>query len=168
MSPDKGVRQAIEIAQRAGVPLIIAAKMRDPGEHAYYRAEVEPLISGYIRYVGEVDTTAKLDLLGSARALLNPIRWDEPFGLNMIEALACGTPVITTPRGAAREIVDHGVTGFLASGTDQAVAAVAWAAKLDRRACRAAAEDDFSARRMVADHIAFYRDVLAGRVRDAA
>jgi glycosyltransferase involved in cell wall biosynthesis len=168
MSPDKGVRQAIEIAQHAGVPLIIAAKMRDPGEHAYYRAEVEPLISGYIRYVGEVDTTAKLDLLGSARALLNPIRWDEPFGLNMIEALACGTPVITTPRGAAREIVDHGVTGFLASGTDQAVAAVAWAAKLDRRACRAAAEDDFSARRMVADHIAFYRDVLAGRVRDAA
>jgi glycosyltransferase involved in cell wall biosynthesis len=168
MSPDKGVRQAIEIAQRASVRLTIAAKMREPGEHEYYEGEVEPLLSSDIRYVGEIDAAAKLDLLGRARALLNPIRWDEPFGLNMVQALACGTPVITTPRGAAPEIVDHGATGFLVAGTDEAVAAVAWAAKLDRDACRAAVEDRFSARRMVADHLAFYRDVLTGRIRPAA
>jgi len=168
MSPDKGVHQAIEIARHAGVPLVIAAKMHSSEEHAYYRAEVELLLGEDIRYVGEVETAGKLELLGTARALLNPIRWDEPFGLNMVEALACGTPVITTPRGAAPEIVDHGTTGFLASGTDDAVAAVAWAAGLDRRACRAAVEDRFSEGRMVADHLTFYRDVLAGRIRDAA
>jgi glycosyltransferase involved in cell wall biosynthesis len=168
MSPDKGVRQAIDIAQRTGLPLSIAAKLREPSEHEYYRAAVKPLLDGNIRYIGEVDTATKLDLLGSARALLNPIHWNEPFGLNMVEALACGTPVITTPHGAAPEIVDHGATGFLAATTDQAVAAVAWAAKLDRRACRATVEARFSARRMVADHLALYRDVLTGRIRNAA
>jgi glycosyltransferase involved in cell wall biosynthesis len=168
MSPDKGVRQAIEIAQRAGVPLTIAAKMREPREHEYYRTEVEPLLSADIRYLGEVDRPDKLALVGGALALLNPIQWDEPFGLTMVEALACGTPVITTPRGAAPEIVDDGDTGFLISGIDEAVAAVAWAATLDRRACRAAVEARFSARRMVADYLAFYRDVVTGRSRDAA
>jgi glycosyltransferase involved in cell wall biosynthesis len=168
LSSDKGVRQAIEIARRAGVPLVIAAKMRETSEREYYEAEVKPLLGGDIRYVGEIDRTDKLALVGGALALLNPIRWDEPFGLNMVEALACGTPVITTPRGAAPEIVDDGATGFLASGTDEAVAAVAWAAKLDRHTCRAAVEARFSARRMVADHLAFYREVLAGRIRPAA
>jgi glycosyltransferase involved in cell wall biosynthesis len=168
ISPDKGVRQAIEIAQRAGVPLTIAAKMREPREYEYYRTEVEPLLSADIRYLGEVDRPDKLALVGGALALLNPIQWDEPFGLNMVEALACGTPVITTPRGAAPEIVDDGDTGFLISGIDEAVAAVAWAATLDRRACRAAVEARFSARRMVADYLAFYRDVVTGRSRDAA
>jgi glycosyltransferase involved in cell wall biosynthesis len=168
MSPDKGVRQAIEIARRAGVPLLIAARMRGPSERAYFDAEVRPLLSAEVRYLGELGRTDKVAVVGDALALLNPIRWDEPFGLNMIEAMACGTPVIASPRGAAPEIVDDRVTGFLASTTDEAVDAVAAATALDRRACRAAVQRRFSARRMVADHLALYRELSAGRVRPAA
>jgi glycosyltransferase involved in cell wall biosynthesis len=168
MSPVKGVPQAIEIARRAGVPLDIAAKMRATSEREYFQAEVKPLLGGDIRYVGEVDREEKLALVGGARALLNPIRWDEPFGLCMVEALACGTPVIATPRGATPEIVDDGITGFLASTTDQAVTAVTWAAALDRHACRRAVEARFSARRMVADHLTLYHDVTSGHIRSAA
>jgi glycosyltransferase involved in cell wall biosynthesis len=168
MSPVKGVRQAIEIAREAGVPLVVVAKMRETGEREYFEAEVEPLLSRDICYVGEVARDEKVALVGGAVALLNPIRWDEPFGLSMVEALACGTPVITTPRGAAPEIVDHGITGFLTSTADEAVAAVALVRKLDRRACRAAVEARFSARRMVADHLAFYHDVITGDMRSAA
>ncbi len=168
MSPVKGVRQAVEIAREAGVPLVIAAKMRETGEREYFEAEVKPLLSHDVCYAGEVARVAKLALVGGALALVNPIRWDEPFGLSMVEALACGTPVITTPRGAAPEIVDDGITGFLTSTTDEAVAAVAWAAELDRHACRAAVEARFSARRMVADHLAFYHDVITGHIRSAA
>jgi glycosyltransferase involved in cell wall biosynthesis len=163
MSPDKGVRHAIHIARRAGTPLAIAAKMHSTEERDYYRAEIEPLLGDGVRYIGEVDATAKLELLGGALALLNPVRWHEPFGLCMIESLACGTPVIASPRGAAPEIIDHGTTGFLCTTTDEAVAAVHAAASLDRRACRAAVTARFSAQRMASDHIAFYRDVLAGR-----
>jgi glycosyltransferase involved in cell wall biosynthesis len=168
MSPVKGVRQSIEIARKAGVPLVIAAKMREAGEREYFEAEVEPLLSHDICYAGEVAREAKLRLVGGAMALLNPIRWDEPFGLSMVEALACGTPVITTPRGAVSEIVDHGITGFLTSTTEAAVTAVGAAAELDRRACRAAVETRFSARRMVADHLALYHDVISAHVRTAA
>jgi glycosyltransferase involved in cell wall biosynthesis len=168
MSPVKGVPQAIEIARRAGVPLDIAARMRGTSERDYFEAEVKPLLGGDVRYVGEVDREEKLALVGGARALLNPIRWDEPFGLCMVEALACGTPVIATLRGAAPEIVNHGTTGFLASTTDQAVTAVTWAAALDRHACRRAVEARFSARRMVADHLALYQDVTSGHIRSAA
>jgi glycosyltransferase involved in cell wall biosynthesis len=168
MSPTKGVRQAVEIAERAGTPLVIAAKMRTTAEHEYFDTEIKPLLGGNVHYVGELGLAAKLELLGSALALLNPIQWDEPFGLCMVEALACGTPVIATRRGAAPEIVDHGITGFLCTGTEEAVAAIAWAASLDRLACRAAVTARFSARRMVADHVALYRDVLAGQVRPAA
>jgi glycosyltransferase involved in cell wall biosynthesis len=168
MSPDKGVRQAIEIARDAGVPIVIAAKMRETSEHEYFDAEVKPLLGHDICYAGEVARDAKLALVGGALALLNPIRWDEPFGLSMVEALACGTPVITTPRGAAPEIVDNGITGFVTSTTHEAVAAVARAAKLDRHACRTAVETRFSARRMVADHLALYHDVITGHIRTAA
>jgi glycosyltransferase involved in cell wall biosynthesis len=168
MSPEKGVRQAIDIAQRAGVPLVIAAKMRATSERDYFEAEVKPRLGGDIQYVGEVDRNHKLGLVGDALVLLNPIRWDEPFGLNMIEALACGTPVIATPRGAAPEIVDHGITGYLATTTDQAVAAIAWATELDRRACRTAAETRFSAHRMAGDHLALYRDIINRHTRAAA
>jgi glycosyltransferase involved in cell wall biosynthesis len=168
MSPTKGVRQAIEIAERAGRPLVLAAKMRSTDEHDYFDTEIKPLLGGDIHFAGEVGTADKLELLGGALALVNPIRWDEPFGLCMVEALACGTPVIAAPRGAAPEIVDHGVTGFLCTGTEEAAAATTWAGALDRRACRAAVTARFSAHRMVADHVALYHDVLARRVRPAA
>jgi glycosyltransferase involved in cell wall biosynthesis len=164
MSPDKGIRQAIEIAQRAGAELVIAAKMRDPAEHEYFDTEIKPLLGAGIHYAGELDRADTFDLLGGALALLNPVDWNEPFGLVMIEALACGTPVITTPRGAAPEIIDHGVTGFLTTTIDDAVTAVTGAASLDRHICRAAARTRFSARHMVAQHIALYEDVIAGRL----
>jgi glycosyltransferase involved in cell wall biosynthesis len=164
LSPTKGVREAIDIARVAGVPLIIAAKMREVAEREYFDANVAPLLGRDIEYAGEVGRADKLRLLGAARALLNPIRWDEPFGLCMIEAMACGTPVISSHRGAAPEIVDEGVTGFLCRGNAEMVAAVARVGSLDRRSCRARVEARFSARRMVEDHVAFYTDVVAGRV----
>lgn len=163
MSPTKGVVEAIEVARRSGVPLVIAAKMREQPEREYFDAAVAPLLGSDITYSGEVGGAAKLDLLAGAAALLNPIAWDEPFGLCMIEALACGTPVLARPRGAAPEIVDHAVTGFVCSALDDMAAAVADVGTLDRRACRAAVETRFSARRMVADHVALYEHVVAGR-----
>jgi glycosyltransferase involved in cell wall biosynthesis len=163
MSPTKGVREAIDIARRAGVPLVIAAKRREQPERDYFDTEIKPRLGDGIEYVGEVGSDEKLELLGGAVALLNPIQWDEPFGMCMIEALACGTPVVTTPRGAAPEIVDDGTTGFVRAGRGQLAAALADVGTLDRRACRAAADARFSMERMAADHLAFYRDVLDGQ-----
>jgi glycosyltransferase involved in cell wall biosynthesis len=163
MSPTKGVQEAIEVARRTGVPLVIAAKMRELPEHEYFASVIEPLLGGDVQYTGEVCRADKLDLLAGAAALIKPIAWDEPFGLCMIEAMACGTPVIATSRGAVPEIVDTGVTGFVCDSVDRMVGAVARIASLDRRACRAALETRFTARRMVADHVALYEQVLAAR-----
>src|SRR3954454_16964783 len=149
MTPEKGVHVAIEVARDAGLPLRIAAKMREPAEHEYFEACVQPLLGGDIQYVGEVDAHEKVELLGSATALLNPIQWDEPFGLTMVEALACGTPVVVTPRGAAPEIVDDGVTGFVCDSRERLVAAVSEVGGLDRDACRSAAVTRFSMESMV-------------------
>ncbi|HJR26141.1 MAG TPA: glycosyltransferase, partial [Acidimicrobiales bacterium] len=116
MSPDKGVHVAIEVARGAGVPLKIAAKMSEKDEREYFDACVRPLLGGGdVEYLGEVGGSAKRALLADALCLLNPIRWPEPFGMVMVEALAVGTPVLATPCGAAPEIVDDGVTGFLRS-----------------------------------------------------
>jgi glycosyltransferase involved in cell wall biosynthesis len=162
MSPDKGVGDAIRIARAAGMPLRIAAKMREPAELDYYRAEIEPLLSRDICYVGEVGGADKLALLGGALALLNPLRWDEPFGMCMIEALACGTPVVATPRGAVPEIVDDGLTGFIRARESRLADALQRAEGIDRRACRAAVEQRFSMQRMARDHIALYDDLIGG------
>lgn len=167
MSPTKGVREAIEIARRAGVPLLIAAKMREQSEREYFDTVVKPCLGGDVQYLGDVGRADKLELLGNAIALVDPIRWDEPFGLCMIEALACGTPVLVTPRGAAPEIVDDGVTGFVRPTLDELVSFVPRVASLDRRACRAAAECRFSAGRMAEAHIALYDDVINRRIDDA-
>jgi glycosyltransferase involved in cell wall biosynthesis len=143
------------------MPLRIAAKLREPGEHDYFRAEVEPLLGEDVTYLGEVGGADKLALLGNAVALLNPLRWDEPFGMCMIEALACGTPVVATPRGAVPEIVDDGVTGYVRTGAPDLANALAQVDRLDRRACRAAVERRFSMERMADDHAAFYERRLA-------
>lgn len=161
MAPGKGVREAAEIARAAGVPLKIAAKMREPAERRYFATQVRPLLGGDVEYVGELAGPDKLRLLADAVALLNPIQWPEPFGLVMVEALACGTPVITTPRGAAPEIVEDGVTGLLSAETADLVAAVTDVGALDRRACRRSVEERFSTQRMVESHLAFYEEVLA-------
>ncbi len=163
MSPDKGVHQAIDVCRVAGIPLVIAAKCRDPHELAYFDAEVLPRLGEDVRYVGEVGQEDKVALLRAARCLLNPLAWPEPFGLVMIEALACGTPVVATPAGAAPEIIEHGETGILALGGASLVTALADVGALDRAQCRRRAEQRFSATRMVEAHLALYEEALAPR-----
>jgi glycosyltransferase involved in cell wall biosynthesis len=159
MCPDKGAREAIEAAQLAGIPLQIAAKMREQAEFDYFEREIEPLLGGDIEYVGEVDEAGKYELLGDAVALLNPIQWSEPFGLVMIESLACGTPVVTTSAGSVPEIIQDGRTGFIRHDAEGLAKGLVQAATLERRTCREVAEADFSTRRMVADHVDLYRQV---------
>jgi glycosyltransferase involved in cell wall biosynthesis len=157
MSPDKGAHRAVAAARAAGMPVLLAAKMRTDEEHEYYRERVEPLLGDDAEYIGEVNYRRKLDLLAGARALLFPIRWNEPFGLVMVEAMACGTPVIAYPEGAAPEVVDNGVTGYLVDSVDEMASALGKVDGLDRAACRGAVTGYFSSTRMVAEHL----DVLA-------
>ena len=166
MHPDKGAHLAIEIARRTDRPLLIAAKMREPREQAYFTHVVRPLLGDGIEFVGEADHDTKRELLASAVALVNPIQWSEPFGLVMAEALASGTPVVTTRLGAAPEIVDDGVTGFVCDDVDEMVAAVARIDELDRHSCRRAAEQRFSIERMTNDHLALYRRLVDGGSAD--
>ncbi|MFE5670601.1 glycosyltransferase [Agromyces sp. NPDC056523] len=163
MSPTKGIPEAIEAAAAAGIPLRIAAKMQEPAEEEYFDEAVRPILGSNAEYVGELSAEEKYDLMGNSLALLNPIQWDEPFGLVMIEALAAGTPVVATPRGSVPEIVEEGRTGFVRSDRDELAAALAQAASLDRDACRAAAEDRFTARRMAEDYVALFHDLLRER-----
>jgi len=163
MTPDKGVDSAIRIARDAGVPLRIAAKMREPAELAYYRETVQPLLGSDVEFVGEVGGQDKLELLSGAMCLLNPLRWPEPFGMVMIEALACGTPVLATPCGAAPEIVREGITGYLRATEEGLAAALLEVGQIDRRQCRTDVAERFSVRRMVADHLALYQRVIDRR-----
>lgn len=167
MNPDKGVHTAIRVARAAGVPLKIAAKMREREELAYFAAEVEPLLGGDVEHLGEVGGDDKLALLADATCLLNPIAWAEPFGMVMIEALACGTPVVATPLGAASEIVEDGVTGFLRRDEASIVQALQEVGDLDRGACRAAAEARFSTTRMVGEHVEVYERLAGANLRVA-
>lgn len=160
MTADKGPSQAIEVARLAGIPLRIAAKMREDAEYEYYHAEVEPLLGDGVEYVGEMDEAGKFQLLGGAAALLNPIQWSEPFGLVMIEALACGTPVIATSAGSVPEIVEDGRTGFIRDAPEDLARCLLGADELDRAACREAAETRFSTARMVADHLDLYAELV--------
>jgi glycosyltransferase involved in cell wall biosynthesis len=167
MSPDKGIHTAIHVAHAAGIPLRIAAKMREKNEYEYFTQRIKPLLGGNVEYLGEVGGDAKAVLLADAACLLNPIAWPEPFGMVMIEALACGTPVVATPCGAAPEIVDDGVTGFLRSDPDSLITALDQVAGLDRRAARAAAETRFSAQRMATEHAQVYSNPTVPRTRAA-
>jgi glycosyltransferase involved in cell wall biosynthesis len=160
MSPDKGVHRAVRVARRAGWPLIIAAKIREPAERAYFEEQVRPLLGPDDDLLAEQPLAARVDLLGHAAALINPITWPEPFGLVMAEALATGTPALAFPHGAAPEIIDHGRTGYLCHGEDEMTAAVARVPQISRRHCRAAAEQRFSQARMAADYDRLYRAIL--------
>jgi glycosyltransferase involved in cell wall biosynthesis len=163
MCPEKGVDAAIRVARRAGMPLRIAAKMSEAAEQLYFEQRVRPLLGGDIEYIGEVGGADKTNLLGGAICLLNPISWPEPFGMVMVEALACGTPVVATPMGAVPEIVDHGVTGFICSSEPALAGALTALAGLDREACRKAVATRFSASRMVAEHVLLYEALSSGR-----
>jgi glycosyltransferase involved in cell wall biosynthesis len=156
----------VRIAQRAGRRLVIAAKMRQPDEVAYFEQEVAPLLGRDAQPPHEASLAETTELLAGAAALLNPIAWPEPFGMVMIEALASGTPVLTFARGAAPEIVDHGRTGFLCADEDAMVDAVRRLGEIDRRRCRTVAERRFSLERMTRDCVGvFLRAVMPGQRR---
>jgi glycosyltransferase involved in cell wall biosynthesis len=162
MSPDKGCREAALVARAAGVPLLMAAKLREPAEREYFDAWVKPLLCSDVQFLGELEHAEKLELLGGSFALVNPMQWAEPFGLVMIEALATGTPVVATPVGSAHEIVDDGITGFLRAGIPSLAAALLDASYLDRALCRVVVAKRFSSERMVAAHVGLYEELLAG------
>jgi glycosyltransferase involved in cell wall biosynthesis len=138
----------------------MAAKMREPWEFDYFDTYVRPYLNHDIQYLGEVPHEEKLALLAGARALLNPIRWAEPFGLVMIEAMACGTPVLAFPEGAAPEIIEDGKTGFLCHDEAYMAEAIGRVGQLDRIACREAVEGYFSKDRMVAEHLALFEELI--------
>jgi glycosyltransferase involved in cell wall biosynthesis len=157
VSPEKGLDRAIEIACRAGVKLRIAAKV-DLADERYFRERIAPLLDHpLIDYVGEVGEGDKAQFLGHASALVFPIDWPEPFGLAMIEAMSCGTPVIAWPHGAVPEIVEHGVTGFIVNSIEEAVSALQHIGRLSRAEVRARFESRFGADRMAREYLAVYR-----------
>jgi glycosyltransferase involved in cell wall biosynthesis len=164
-SPEKRPDVAIRVARRAGVPLVIAAKL-DPSDRAYFDDVVRPLLRGPgVEFIGEVDQATKIDLLGRAAVLLFPILWPEPFGLAMIEAMACGTPVVARRCGSIPEVIEPDVTGIICDDDDQLVEAVVRARLLDRAACRREVERRFSAVRMAQSYEMVYRRLTAARSR---
>jgi glycosyltransferase involved in cell wall biosynthesis len=171
VSPEKGVDRAIEIARLCRMPLKIAAKI-DQADKNYFNKQIVPLLSeAHVEFIGEIDDARKPEFLSGAAALLTPIDWPEPFGLVMIEAMACGTPVIAFNRGSAPEIIEQGVTGFIVEDVTGAAAAVKAAIKLPRDQIRARFETRFSARRMAKDYLETYRRLIFakhGRVRLAS
>lgn len=156
--PDKGAAEAIAAAARAGRRLVMAGIVQDEG---YHQREVAPAIDGRsVIYLGPVGGEKRMRTLGAARALLHLINFDEPFGLSVIEALACGTPVIAFNRGSMPELIDHGVTGFLVDSLDEAVEAIAHISEIDRAACRAAVAARFTVEHMADRYAALYRSLL--------
>ena len=159
-SPDKGVEEAIQLARATGRRLSIAAKCEDPEEKDYYERVIRPQLDDRIRYLGAVEGDEKLELLRSARALLFPIQWEEPFGMVMIEAMACGTPVLATDRGSVPEVVVDGVTGFVRRDVEQLIEAAERLDDIDPGACREHVRDRFDVMKMCAGYEAAYRRVL--------
>lgn len=162
--PEKRPDRAIRIARRAGIPLKIAAKI-DRVDEDYFRDTINPMIDGTsVELIGEINDAEKPDFLSGAVGLLVPIDWPEPFGLVMIEAMACGTPVIAFNRGSVPEIIEHGVTGFIVEDEEQAIAAVGKLGRLSRSSIRQRFERRFTARRMAEEYVSLYHR-LAVKVR---
>ncbi len=161
ISPEKRPDRAIEIARALGIPLKIAAKV-DKADEKYFREQIEPLlVDGGVEFVGEVDERSKTKFLGEARALLFPIDWPEPFGLVMIEAMACGTPVLAFRQGSVAEVIDDGITGKIVSTMDEALAAMPQVLSLDRRGVRRRFEERFTSARMASDYVDLYKSQIA-------
>ena len=163
ISPEKGVDRAIAIATACGERLRIAAKI-DAADRDYFARDIRPLLDNpLVEFIGEIPDREKNDFLGRAKALLFPIDWPEPFGLVMIEAMACGLPVVAFPGGSVREIIDDGVSGFVVNTIEDAVSAVRRIDTIDRRRCRETFERRFSARRMASQYVDLYRQLIARR-----
>lgn len=162
VSPEKRPDRAIEIAARAGMTLKIAAKI-DKVDEAYWNEKIRPLVERHqnVEFIGEINEQEKVEFLGNAHALLFPIDWPEPFGLVMIESMACGTPVIATRNGSVPEVVEEGVSGFIVDTMDEAVAAVGRAERLNRRAVRQYFEQRFTVERMARDYLDIYRSLIS-------
>jgi glycosyltransferase involved in cell wall biosynthesis len=161
MHPDKGAGEAVRAARATGHRLTMAGIVQDQG---YYEREVAPFIDGdRVTFDGPVGGEARLRALGGHKALLHLIGFDEPFGLSVVEAMACGTPVIAYNRGSMPELIEHGVTGFLVDTFDEAVAAIGRIGEIDRFACRRAVQARFSVERMAERYLALYQDILSGR-----
>jgi len=167
ISPEKRVDRAIEIAKRTGIPLKVAAKV-DPVDKDYFDREIEPLLrNSAVNYVGEISDEEKDQFLGNAYALLFPIDWPEPFGLVMIEAMACGTPVIAYDGGAVSEVIEEGRTGFIVKGLEDATEAVRRVPELSRAYCREVFEKRFTAVRMASNYLQMYEHVIRQNSGDA-
>src|SRR6516165_8468313 len=160
IAPEKGVDRAIRIAQHCGAPLKVAAKV-DSVDREYFEEQILPMMkSAHVDYIGEITDTHKSEFLSGALALLVPIDWPEPFGLVMIEAMACGTPVIAFNRGSAPEVIEDGLTGFVVEDVNGAIGAVDRLSHLSRAAIRRRFEQRFTARRMAQDYLAVYRSMV--------
>jgi glycosyltransferase involved in cell wall biosynthesis len=159
ISPEKRPDRAIAIARAVGIPLKIAAKV-DRADEAYFREHVQPLLGAGVEFIGEINDRQKSDFLGEARALLFPIDWPEPFGLVMIEAMACGTPVLAFRNGSVSEVIDNGVTGLIVDTLDEAIAGLPRLIALDRRTVRRRFEERFTSARMAKDYVSLYRSLL--------
>ena len=163
ISPEKGIERAIQIAGRCGMKLKVAAKV-DKADADYFKASVEPLLAdANVEFIGEINDSQKPAFLSGARALLFPIDWPEPFGLVMIEAMACGCPVIAMRRGSVPEVMDDGISGFVVDNVDEAVAAFGRLDEIDRNGVRAQFEKRFTSRRMAADYVDLYTRLIAAR-----
>ena len=160
ISPEKRVDRAIEIAKRLGMKLKIAAKI-DRVDREYFEESIKPLFEeSFVEYIGEIGESEKDEFLGNAYALLFPIDWREPFGLVMIEAMACGTPIIAFRRGSVSEVMKDGVTGFIVEDVDGAVKAVEQLPNVSRQACRRYFDENFTATRMALDYLTVYRQLI--------
>lgn len=157
--PEKGIPHAVAAAREAGIPLLIAAKSREQHERRYFKQEVEPLLGPGVEWLGEVGRDRKIELLSAARCLLFPVCWEEPFGIVMAEAMACGTPVVALGRGAIPEVVEHGRTGFVCSSTSELPAAIREAGNLSPHECREEAERRFDVRTMAERYEQIYHTV---------
>jgi glycosyltransferase involved in cell wall biosynthesis len=163
ITPDKGPEIAIRLAKAAGMPLRLAAKL-PRAQDRFFKEQIQPLLDGTdAKFIGEVNDARKADLLAGAAALLFPIKWPEPFGLVMIEAMACGTPVIAFRSGSVPEVVEHGQTGFVVNDEAEALAAITRLNELDRRQVRRRFEERFSSRRMAEDYQCHYKSLTQGR-----
>ena len=166
ISPEKGIDKAIEWAIAANVPLKIAAKV-DKVDQLYFKTEIEPLFNHpLIEYIGEINESQKTEFLGKAQALLFPINWSEPFGMVMIEAMSCGTPIVAHGKGSVPEIIEEGKNGFIVTSTKEAVATIQRLKKVDRNVVREIFEQRFTAERMAKDYVEIYKKLVKSKSID--